>query len=127
VGAAPVDLSPVALVAAILGTFIGPTMLPLASAYAVIAAGALIGALIGLYRRAPCSARVSIVFVLIVWFATMFCAVPIAGWISSYFQQSVTWWFFPVSLLVASIGEDWLKLPLSFVMDALKKRFGGSQ
>lgn len=122
---APVDLSPVALLAAILGMFVGPTMLPLASAYAVIAAGALIGALIGLYRRAPCSAVASIGFVGVVALSTTFCAVPLAGWVANYFQQSVSWWFFPVSLAVAAIGEDWLKLPVASVRDAFMKRFGG--
>jgi hypothetical protein len=126
VSAAPVDLSPVALLAAILGMFVGPTLLPLASAYAVISAGALIGALIGLYRRAPCTARASVMFVIIVWIATTFCTVPMAGWIANYFQQAVSWWFFPVSLAVASVGEDWLKLPLASIPERVRKLFGGS-
>lgn len=115
-----------ALLAAILGMFVGPTMLPLASAYAVISAGALIGALIGLYRRAPCSAGSSVTFVLIVWIATTFCTVPMSSWIANYFQQSVSWWFFPVSLTIAAVGEDWLKLPLASIPDAVRKLFGRS-
>lgn len=124
---APVDLSPVALLAAFLGMFVGPELLPLASAYAVISAGALIGALIGLYRRAPCTTFQSLGFVWIVWIATTFCTVPIAGWIATHFQQSVSWWFFPVALAGGAIGEDWLKLPVSYVVDMWRKKFGGSQ
>jgi len=125
--AAPVDLSPVALLAAFLGMFIGPELLPLASAYAVISAGALIGAFVGLYRRAPCSAMQSVGFVLIVWLATTFCTVPIATWIAARFQQSTSWWFFPVAMGCAGIGEDWIKLSVDAVAAVWRKKFGGTQ
>jgi hypothetical protein len=127
--APPTDLSPVAAVAAILGVILGPAVLPFASAYAVIGAGALVGAMIGLFRRAPCSPLASVTFVLVVIVAAMGVTVPIAQWIAGYLNQPVTWLVFPVSLAVAAVGEDWLKLPFGELAKAafsrIKRAFGG--
>lgn len=126
--APPTDLSPVAAVTAILGVILGPEVLPFASAYAVIGAGGLVGAMIGLFRRAPCSPMASIAFVVVMIFASMGVTVPIAQWIAGYLNQPMTWLFFPVSLGVAAVGEDWLKLPFGeFAKAALSrvKRFLG--
>lgn len=120
--AAPTDLSPVAAVTAILGAILGPEVLPYASAYAVIGAGALVGAMIGLFRRAPCTPFASVMFVSIMFLASMGTAVPVAQWIAGYLHQPVTWLFFPVSLAVAAVGEDWLKLPFGAVVDWISAR-----
>lgn len=128
--APPTDLSPVAAVTAILGAILGPEILPYASAYAVIGAGALVGAMIGLFRRAPCSPTASMVFVMVMFLASMGTTVPVAQWIAGYLHQPMTWLFFPVSLAVAAVGEDWLKLPFGEIAQAgfsrLKRLWGPS-
>jgi hypothetical protein len=111
--APPTDLSPVAAVTAILGVILGPAVLPYAGAYAVIGAGGLVGAMIALFRRAPCTPLASVAFVSVMLLASMGVTVPIAQWLASYLNQPMTWLFFPVALSVAAVGEDWLKLPFS--------------
>lgn len=128
--AAPPDLSPVAAVTAILGVIIGPAVLPFASAYAVIGAGGLVGAMIALFRRAPCTPLASVSFVGVMLLASMGVTVPIAQWIAGYLNQPMTWLFFPVALAVAAVGEDWLKLPFGELTKAafsrLKRLWGPS-
>lgn len=105
--AAPTDLSPVALASVLLATFVGPQVLPLASAYLVIGAGAFIGALVGLYRRSPLRPMSSLLFVTVMMSVSVGGTVPLATMIASYFDKPQPWFFFPVAVGIAAIGEGW--------------------
>lgn len=113
---APSDLSPVALVAVILATVVGPQMLPLISAYMVIGAGAFIGALVGLYRRSPQRPMTSVLFVIIMMSLSIGGTVPLATVIADYVNKPQPWFFFPVAVTVAAIGDGWTVV-LSWVME----------
>lgn len=120
----PADLSPVALATVALATIFGPVALPLASTYAVIAIAAFVGSLIGLARRAPMSASRTLCFVLVMMFASVGCTVPMAQWVASTVNQPPSWLMFPVSLAIAAIGDDWLKL-VPVVVGMIANRFRG--
>jgi hypothetical protein len=102
----------VAALTAVLGALVGPQALPYASAYIVIGCGALIGSVVALFRRAPCSPIRSLGFIGIMWAVAMGCTAPAAEWISRYLNQPVAWLLFPVSLGIAAVGEDWLRIPV---------------
>jgi hypothetical protein len=108
----------------VLGLFLGPTVLPYVSAYSVIGMGAFAGAIIALFRRPPTSPGSSYAFVVVVWTIAMGCTVPISQYLAIYSGQPVTWLMFPVSLLVAAVGEDWLKLPVLDWIRNLKRLRG---
>lgn len=111
------DLDPVSVLVVLLGLLVGPELAPFASAYSVIIIGAFAGVLVGLRRREATTRLGMAGFGFIMMAASIMLTVPLSNVAAKYLPlvSGANWLFFPVSLAIGAIGDDWLSIGKWFI------------
>lgn len=104
------SLDPVSVAIAIATALFGAALGPALGAYAVIFVAGFAGALVGLRRREPTSRFGAASFMLVVMLLSVGMTVAASQLIAPHLNSAGEWLFFPVSFVIAAIGEDWLRI-----------------
>ncbi len=106
----PPSLDPVSALTALMAYLFGMEVAGYGGPYAVMLLGSFTGSLIALHRRDPTPRMNAFAFIFILMALSMAVSIPASNWIAAKAGQDWRWAVFPVSMLIAAIGESWLEI-----------------